>query len=258
MKKELTIIKVGGKIVEDPQSLEQFIQKFNTVSGLKVLIHGGGRSATTVAHSLGIETQMIDGRRVTDKAMLDIVKMVYGGLVNKNIVASLQALGIDAIGLTGVDANLIKSHKREVVDVDYGFVGDIDEVNSQFLSQLILSQKTPVIAPLTHDGAGSILNTNADTIASACATALVDFFDVKLVYCFEKKGVLSDADNDDSVIDQLSPTLYKELVKRGVINGGMIPKLDNSIAAIRKGVKEVIITSADQLGTELGTRIFED
>lgn len=255
MKQELTIVKVGGKIVEDSLALNQFILKFNAVKGLKILVHGGGRSATSMAKRLSIETQMIDGRRVTDKAMLEVITMVYGGLVNKNIVASLQSIGVDAIGLTGADANLIKSHKREVLETDYGFVGDVDEVNALFLGQLLFSNKVPVLAPLTHDGKGALLNTNADTIASVCATALVDLFDVKLVYCFEKNGVLADADDDTSVISQITPDSYKDLVNKGVISGGMIPKLDNSMAALKEGVLEVVITSADQLDTSLGTHI---
>lgn len=258
MKQELKVIKVGGKIVEDPTALRDFIQKFNTISGAKLLVHGGGRSATQMANNLGIETQMVNGRRITDKAMLDIVTMVYGGLVNKNIVASLQAEGVNAIGLTGADANLILSHKREVKEVDYGYVGDVDEVNSLFLGQLLYSNLVPVVAPLTHNGKGDILNTNADTIAAACATGMVDLYDVKLIYCFEKNGVLADASNENSVIPHITPSQFQQLVAEGVVEGGMIPKLENSIEALNKGVCEVLITSVDQLGTEKGTHISLD
>ena len=201
MKDKLTIIKVGGKIVEEPGSLTSLLKDFAAIDGFKLLVHGGGRSATKIAAQLGIETQMIEGRRVTDKHMLEVVTMVYGGLVNKNIVANLQALGIDALGMTGADMNIIRSDRRPVKTVDYGYVGDVKEVNSQALATLIRAGVVPVIAPLTHDGNGSILNTNADTMAGETAKGLASLFDVQLIYCFEKAGVLRDENDDDSVIN---------------------------------------------------------
>lgn len=187
---KLTIIKVGGKIVEEEQSLRQLLKDFSQIEGYKVLVHGGGRSATKLAEKLGIESRMVNGRRVTDRDTLEIVTMVYGGLVNKNIVAGLQALGVNALGLTGADMNIIRSEKRPVKEVDYGFVGDVKEVNTETLSSLIQQGIVPILAPLTHDKEGNILNTNADTIAGETAKALALKFDVTLIYCFEKRGVL--------------------------------------------------------------------
>lgn len=252
---KLTIIKVGGKIVEEPDSLDKLLADFSVIAGAKILVHGGGRSATKLAERLGVETKMVDGRRVTDKEMLDIVTMVYGGLVNKNIVAKLQARGIDALGLTGADMNTILSVKRPVKEVDYGFVGDVKEVDGRLLADLIQQCVTPVMAPLTHDGQGNLLNTNADTIAGEVAKAMAFHFDVHLVYCFEKKGVLMDENDEKSVIPLLTPDLFKEYVEQGVISGGMIPKLENSFDAVRAGVKEVIITQASEVHLGRGTTI---
>ncbi|MBR0361475.1 MAG: acetylglutamate kinase, partial [Paraprevotella sp.] len=223
MKQQLTIIKVGGKIVEEEETLRQLLKDFTAIPGAKVLIHGGGRSATKIAAQLGIESQMVNGRRITDAEMLKVVTMVYGGLVNKTIVSRLQAEGINALGLTGTDMDIIRSHKRPVKDVDYGFVGDVDAVNGALLSDLIQKGIVPVIAPLTHDGKGNILNTNADTIAGETAKALAKYFDVTLFYCFEKKGVLQDADDDESVIPYINEEAFKQYVEEGVIVGGMIP-----------------------------------
>ncbi|WP_287827219.1 acetylglutamate kinase [Bacteroides sp.] len=258
MKEQLTIVKVGGKIVEDEKSLNNLILKFKLIPGKKILVHGGGRSATQMAEQLGIQTSMVDGRRITDREMLKVVTMVYGGLINKNIVAKLQSSGINAIGLTGADGDVMRAHKREVGDVDYGYVGDIDSVNSLLLSQLMYSELVPVMAPLTHDGRGSLLNTNADTIASSCALALTEFFQVSLIYCFEKRGVLSDASDNNSVIDKITPQLFKKLVADEVVEGGMIPKLENAFSALNKGVEKVIITSVDQLSSSGGTSIQLD
>lgn len=252
---KLTVIKVGGKIVEEENSLNQLLNDFASIEGHKVLVHGGGRSATKIAEQLGIQTTMINGRRVTDAEMLRVVTMVYGGLVNKNIVARLQALGINALGLTGADMNAIRSHKRPVKDVDYGFVGDVDKANGELLSKLIAEDVVPVMAPLTHDGQGNLLNTNADTIAAETAKGLSDFFDVTLVYCFEKKGVLSNENDDDSVIRHINSETFKQLVAEGIIQGGMIPKLENSFSAIDAGVNRVIITSATSIGKDEGTTI---
>ena len=252
---KLTIIKVGGKIVEEPDTLARLLDDFASISGYKLLVHGGGRSATKVAAQLGIESTMVNGRRVTDAETLKVVTMVYGGLVNKNIVAGLQARGVNAIGLTGADMNAILSVKRPVKDVDYGFVGDVKEVNGKMLSTLISQGIVPVMAPLTHDGQGHILNTNADTIAGETAKALARLFDVTLVFCFEKKGVLSDENDDDSVIPVLTPGLFDRYVAEGIIKEGMIPKLENSFSAIDAGVSQVIITSASALGKDAGTII---
>lgn len=250
---KLTIIKVGGKIVEEEQSLQKLLKDFSQIEGYKILVHGGGRSATKLAERLGIESHMVNGRRITDLKTLRIVTMVYGGLVNKNIVAGLQALDVNALGLTGADMNLIRSEKRPVKDVDYGFVGDVKEVNAQYLASLISQGVVPILAPLTHDKQGNILNTNADTIAGETAKALAKLFDVSLVFCFEKKGVLMDENDDESVIPNMNKESFKKLVEDGIIQGGMIPKLENSFNAIEAGVKEVIIMSASQIGQEGGT-----
>ena len=255
VRERLCIVKVGGKIVEEPQSLKQLLSDFSKIEGYKVLVHGGGRSATAMASRLGIESKMVNGRRVTDEEMLKVVTMVYGGLVNKQIVAGLQAIDVNALGLTGADMNYMRSVKRPVKEVDYGFVGDVKEVNADLLADLIAKGVVPVLAPLTHDKEGNLLNTNADTIAGEAAKALAKHFDVTLVYCFEKKGVLMDENDDESVIPELTPALYNKYVADGVISGGMIPKLDNSFEALNAGVKQVVITRADLIYTEGGTKI---
>ena len=255
MKEKLTVIKVGGKIVEEEATLNQLLADFSAIEGYKVLVHGGGRSATKLAAQLGIESKMVNGRRITDAETLKVVTMVYGGLVNKNIVAGLQAKGVNAMGFTGADMNVIRSVKRPVKEVDYGFVGDVEKVNAELLGSLIRQGVVPVMAPLTHDGQGSMLNTNADTIAGETAKALAELFDVTLVFCFEKKGVLSDENNDDSVIPVITPELFKEYVDKGVIQGGMIPKLENSFSAIDACVSQVVITLASAIHQEGGTII---
>ena len=255
MKAKLTVIKVGGKIVEEENSLQKLLNDFAAIEGPKVLVHGGGRSATKIATQLGIESKMVNGRRITDAEMLRVVTMVYGGLVNKNIVAGLQARGINAIGLTGADMNVILSDKRPVKEIDYGFVGDVKQVEGERLANLIQSGIIPVMAPLTHDGKGNILNTNADTIAGETAKGLAPYFDVTLIYCFEKRGVLRDETDDNSVIADINRKQFAELVEQGVIQGGMIPKLENAFQAIDAGVKEVIITAADAIDGRQGTKI---
>lgn len=251
----LTIIKVGGKVVENQESLLALLEQFKRISGNKILVHGGGSTATQLAGKLGIETQMIEGRRITDESMLEVVTMVYGGLVNKRIVAALQAININAIGLTGADLDLIRSKKRPVTNIDYGFVGDIEDVNSRELRLLLNENIVPVVAPLTHDGNGQILNTNADTIASEIATELADYFNVYLFYCFEKKGVLLNPDDEQTIIHDLSLPLFKQYQEDGTISEGMIPKLDNGFRAKLKGVKEVLITNAENIATGRGTRL---
>jgi acetylglutamate kinase len=257
MKEQLTVVKVGGKIVEDPVGLQQLLNDFSLIEGKKVLVHGGGRSATKIASQLGIESKMVNGRRITDADMLSVVTMVYGGLVNKNIVAGLQAKGVNALGLTGADMNVILSDKRPVKEVDYGFVGDVKQVNANLLAQLIQQGVVPVMAPLTHDGQGHILNTNADTIAGETAKALVRDFDVTLIYCFEKAGVLLDENDDNSVISTLDRVQFNEYVEKGIIQGGMIPKLENAFQSIENGVSKVIITLATAIDGMHGTVIEE-
>ncbi len=263
---KLTLVKVGGAIVEDADSLSFLLDKFARIKGRKVLVHGGGRSATRIAERLGLPQQMVAGRRVTDAATLRVVTMVYAGLVNKNIVAQLQARGINALGLTGADMNVISSHRRppkqvrmddgSIETVDYGFVGDIDQVNADLLSDLIAKSVVPVMCPIGHDTQGSLLNTNADTIAAEVAKALARNFEVTLVYCFEKRGVLRDADDDDSVISCITQAEFPVLVEQGIVSGGMLPKLENAFDAIRAGVQEVVITRADALDhPSEGTRL---
>lgn len=250
---KLTIIKVGGKIVEEEATLRKLLQDFSALEGYKILVHGGGRSATKIASQLGIKSQMVEGRRITDAETLKVVTMVYGGLVNKNIVAGLQSLNVNALGLTGADMNLIRSEKRPVTTVDYGYVGDVKEVNATLLVSLIKQGIVPVLAPLTHDKEGNMLNTNADTIAGETAKALATSFDVTLVYCFEKKGVLRDENDDNTLIPLINRNTFTQLVTEGIIQGGMIPKLENSFQAIEAGVKEVIITKADAIAPGQGT-----
>lgn len=253
---KLTVIKVGGKIVEETESLQQLLTDFCAIPGYKVLVHGGGRSATKIAADLGIESHMVNGRRITDADMLKVVTMVYGGLVNKNIVASLQARGVNALGLTGADLNVLRSDKRPVKDgIDYGFVGDVKEANSSILAKLIADGIVPVMAPLTHDGQGNMLNTNADTIAQETAKALSNHFDVTLIYSFEKKGVLRNADDDDSVIPHITREEFQAYVADGTVQGGMIPKLENAFQALDAGVKKVIITLATAIDGNSGTII---
>lgn len=252
---KLTIVKVGGKIVEEALSLKQLLNDFSKIEGNKVLVHGGGRSATALAAQLGIESQMVNGRRVTDLETLKVVTMVYGGLVNKQIVAGLQAIGVNALGLTGADLNYMRSEKRPIKEVDYGFVGDVKEVNAYLLADLISKGIVPVLAPLTHDKQGNLLNTNADTIAGEAAKALANHFEVTLMYCFEKKGVLMNENDDDSVIERITPELFEKYIQQGIIQGGMIPKLENSFDAIDAGVNKVIITRADRIHTTGGTTI---
>ena len=252
---KLTLIKVGGKIVEEPDTLQQLFRDFSSIEGHKVLVHGGGRSATKIASQLGIESQMVNGRRITDAEMLKVVTMGYGGLVNKNIVAGLQSLQVNALGLTGADMNIMRSDKRPVKDVDYGFVGDVKEVNADVLASLIQQGIVPVLAPLTHDKQGHMLNTNADTIAGEAAKALAKYFDVTLMFCFEKKGVLLNEDDDESVIPEIDRASFQKYEAEGIIQGGMIPKLENAFQAIDAGVKEVIITQASEIHKHTGTRV---
>ena len=250
---QITVFKIGGNIIDHPAALTRFLTAFSGLSGHKVLVHGGGKIATQIAEKLDVPTTMVEGRRITDKPMLDVVTMVYGGLVNKQLVAQLQSLGVNAIGLTGADAGLVRASKRPVGTIDYGFVGDIQAVDSGRLQSFISQGLVPVFAPLTFDPAapGTLLNTNADTMAQALAVDLTGHNDVTLVYCFEKRGVLANPNDDNSVISRLTPSVYAEHKADCTINKGMIPKLDNAFTALEAGVKRVIICHADEVGAAL-------
>jgi acetylglutamate kinase len=245
---KLYIVKIGGNIIDDERNLLKFLEDFASLKENKILVHGGGKIATEISKGLGIEAQMVDGRRITDAETLKIVTMVYGGLINKNIVSKLQSFDCNALGLTGADANILYAEKRPIKNgIDYGFVGDVKKTFPQPLVHFLSSGLTPVVAPLTHDGKGNILNTNADTVASALAVALSGNFSVQLIYCFELKGVLQNFEDKDSVISDIDSEKYLQLKETGIISKGMIPKLDNSFAALREGVGEVVICHADDL-----------
>jgi len=261
----LLIVKIGGNIIDDEQKLSAFLDLFAKVSrqNSTVLIHGGGKLATRLAQDMGVQQQLIDGRRITDAETLKIVTMVYAGYINKNIVAGLQSRGCNAVGLTGADGNALLAHKRPLKNnIDYGFVGDVDQVHAAFLNGLLSSGHTIVLAPITHNGEGQLLNTNADTIAQETAKALSVFYNVSLVYSFEKAGVLLDANDDATVIPEITPAAFRELKEGNKIFAGMIPKLENAFAALDNGVKKVIIGKAEELerlvaGTS-GTTIVND
>ena len=255
MNNTLTILKIGGNIIDVPYLLEKFISDFVKVEEPKILIHGGGALATQMSRQMGIEAKMIDGRRVTDLQTLKIVTMVYAGLINKEIVAGFQKDGCNAIGLSGADANLIPATRRSPIPVDFGYVGDVNphQINDRFLFSLLSMGITPVICAITHDKNGSLLNTNADTIASSIAVAMSKHYTTKLIYCFEKNGVLSNPDDDDSVISLITKDYYLKLKEDGVITKGMIPKLDNAFKALDNGVSQVEIKHASNLNTQLGT-----
>ena len=247
MKKEIRIVKVGGKVVENPETLNQLLDDFKELPDPKILVHGGGNIATQIAQKLGYEVKMIEGRRVTDENMLDVVTMVYGGLVNKKVVAGFQARGCNALGLTGADLNLLKATKRPAVPVDYGLVGDISEVHTQSLAGILKQGITPVIAPLSHDGNGQLFNTNADTIASQLASALADTFTVDLVFCLDKKGVLLNVEDEKSLIRKLDHASYEKLKHDKVIHEGMLPKLESGFIALDAGVDKVFVTDIHAL-----------
>lgn len=252
---EIKVVKIGGNVVDNPALLAGFVRDFAALDGAKILVHGGGVMASSIQKALGQTPKMIEGRRITDEDTLRVVTMVYAGWCNKNVVALLQAAGCNAIGLSGADGNVIKAVRRPAEPVDYGFVGDIypSGVNCTFLRSLLAAGMVPVLCAINHDGAGSLLNTNADTIASSVASALAAEDTVDLVYCFEKNGVLSDKDDDNSVIPVITPGLYASLKASGVVAEGMIPKLDNSFKAISSGVRSVIIKHAANLGNDIQT-----
>jgi acetylglutamate kinase len=244
---KLYIIKIGGNIIDDEQALASFLQTFSSIKDKKILVHGGGKLATRMAAQLNIPQQMVDGRRITDAETLKIVTMVYAGYINKNIVANLQANDCNAVGITGADGNAIQAHKRAGAATDYGFVGDVDAINSSLFEALLQQHDAVVVAPITHDGKGQLLNTNADTIAQEMAKGLSHSFDVELIYSFEKAGVLMDANDESTVISSINPHYYKELKEKQIIFAGMLPKLDNAFAALNSGVKKVIIGKAEEL-----------
>ena len=247
---KLSIIKIGGNIIEDEISLNKFLKLFSNLKGNKILVHGGGKRATHIASKLGIESKMVKGRRVTDPETLEVITMVYGGLVNKNVVAKLQALGTDAIGLTGADINSIQSDKRPVKDIDFGFVGDVKKVASKSINKLLKADFTPVFCAITHDGNGQLLNTNADTIASKIAVGMSEIYDTSIYYCFEFNGVLEDFNDKESIIKKINSENYQKLLKEGIISDGMIPKLDNCFDALNSGVQKVHIGNTSMLTKE--------
>jgi acetylglutamate kinase len=244
---DLFVIKIGGKIIDDEKKLSSFLRSFAAIGDKKILVHGGGKLATKLAEKMGVEQKLVDGRRITDAETLKIVTMVYAGYVNKNIVAQLQSFNCNAMGLSGVDGDIILAHKRKHAVIDYGFVGDVDSINTPLLRNLLDQNLSLVFAPITHDQGGQLLNTNADTIAQEIAKALSNEFDVKLIYSFEKSGVLMDADDESTVISSINPIYYKELKSKEKIFAGMIPKLDNAFAALTSGVNKVIIGNAEEL-----------
>ena len=246
---KLFIIKIGGNVIDDAQALDSFLNDFAAIKDKKILVHGGGKIATSIGDKLGIVSNYIDGRRITDDDTIDLVTMVYGGLVNKKITALLQSKNCDAIGLTGADGNLIPAQKRPVKTIDYGWVGDVESKNLdiQRWALFLKNGLVPIVAPLTHDGKGNILNTNADTIASVLSTALSEYFTVNLIFCFEKEGVLTDVQDDASVIRNLDESLYNDLKNKNKLFAGILPKIDNAFAAINNGVDKVIIGNSSKL-----------
>lgn len=255
---KLFVIKIGGNIIDDEPSLQSFLKNFAVISGKKILVHGGGKIASKIGKQLGIEPNYVNGRRITDEATIDLVTMVYGGLLNKKIVVALQSKHCNSIGLTGADANIIPATKRPVAEIDYGFVGDIHtrELAIGNLELFLANGLTPVVAPLTHDGQGQLLNTNADSIASALAVALSGLYDVRLIYCFEKKGVLENVNDETSVIPLIGKGKYQQLLQDKKLADGILPKIDNAFAAIDNGVKEVLIGDAADLLKNISDQII--
>lgn len=243
----LSIVKIGGNVIENENELEQFLLNFSNLEEPKILVHGGGKLATKLAAQLGIASQMVNGRRITDAKSLEVITMVYGGLTNKNIVAKLQALGTNALGLSGADGNAIMAHKRPVKEIDFGFVGDIDGINSKLLDTLLQFGITPVFCAISHDGKGQLLNTNADTIASELAIGMGSHYDTTLYYCFGKKGVLMDVEDDESVVQQINTKTYSDLLERKIIADGMLPKMENCFHALKHHVGKVCIGDISML-----------
>ncbi len=253
---KLTVVKIGGKVLEIPEKLTLALQYFVSIEGPKILVHGGGKQANVIIKALDIEPKMLNGRRITDAATLEVVTMVYAGLVNKTVVSELQSLGCNALGLSGADGNMIRAHKRIVTTTDYGFAGDIDEINAKGLQQLLELGFCPCFCAITHDQKGQLLNTNADTIASSVARAMAKGYEVELQFCFEKGGVLTDPDDDSSVIPELTSESYQQYKVDGIISAGMIPKLDNAFAAIEAGVYQISIGHIEALQSQTATKIL--
>lgn len=253
---KLNIIKIGGNVIEDSKLLDSFLSDFASIKEHKILVHGGGKDASKLAKKLGVNTNIIDGRRITDSSNLEIITMVYGGKINKFIVAKLQGLNCNAIGVSGADCNSITAVKRPIKEIDYGFVGDIDKINTNLFKLLLENKITPVCCAISHDGKGQLLNTNADTIASVLAIELSKLYSVSLLYCFEKKGVLNIEKSDQKILELITPTSYTNLKSKGVINSGMIPKIDNCFNALKSGVKIVKIGSPKIIkGNEPHTKV---
>jgi acetylglutamate kinase len=247
---KLSVIKIGGNVIENTTELDKFLSFFSKIEGFKILVHGGGKLATQLAGKLGVESKLINGRRITDADSIDIITMVYGGLTNKNIVAKLQANNCNAIGLSGADGNAIQAHKRPVKEIDYGFVGDIDGVNTQLISTLLDGELTPIFCALSHDGNGQILNTNADTIASEIAIGMSNKYETTLYYCFEKKGVLLDINDENSVVKHIDSEKYQELLDQNIIADGMLPKLENCYHALHHNVNKVCLGDIEMIKTD--------
>lgn len=253
----MKVFKIGGNVVDNPEALDRFLRDFVRIQGPKALVHGGGKEATRLSAALGIPTIMKEGRRVTSRETLDVVTMVYAGLINKRVVSKLQALGCDAIGLSGADGNCIRAVRRPAAPVDYGFVGDInpDNIDSRFILSLIKDGCVPVFCAITHDGAGTLLNCNADSVASSVAMAMSREVATDLIFCFEKDGVLGNVDDPDSLVEHINPEIYVSLKEKGVVSDGMIPKIDNAFKAIERGVESVSIKHSDNILNHRGTTI---
>lgn len=250
MKQKLSIVKIGGNVIENKLELKNFLTLFAKLNGYKILVHGGGKSATQWATKLGIESKMHLGRRITDAETLEVITMVYAGLTNKNIVAKLQAVNCNAIGLSGADGDAIQAHKRPIKEIDYGFAGDVDGVNDNMISKLLNAGLTPIFCAMTHDGNGQLLNTNADTIASELAIGMSETYDTTLYYCFEKKGVLTNIKDEDSLVKHIDSSTYRQMLSDGTIADGMLPKLENCFHALNKNVSKVCIGHASMLASE--------
>jgi len=256
MKQKLHIAKIGGKLINDQASLSAFISAFKALVGHKILIHGGGRKATEISALLGIETRLVDGRRITNKETLEVAVMIYAGLINKNIVALLQSHNVNALGLSGADADIIRAHKRPITDIDYGFVGDIEKVNHEAIDSLVNSSIVPVLCAISHDGHGQLLNTNADTIATQVAIAMSEHYEVTLSFCFEYDGVLYDIDEPNLTMSQISEGEFINMKTSGTVNSGMIPKLSNGFDALRGGVKQVSVCGIENLHSKEGSTVL--
>jgi acetylglutamate kinase len=251
----LKVIKIGGKVIDDEQKLDTFLKSFASIEGPKILVHGGGSIASKMGERLGIIPKMIDGRRITDAETLEVITMVYGGLVSKKIVAKLQSYGANAVGLSGADLNIIPASKRDTKPIDFGWVGDVEKVNTEWLSEMLNKKVVPVLAPLTHDGKGNLLNTNADTIASSVASALTKIFDTELIFCFEQSGVM----NQGKLITEMNLLLYRHLKDTSVVTDGMIPKIDLGFSALKANVKQVSIRSFENVAElESGTKLISN